>query len=366
MRRLFLSVLFVLAFSCTASSLPGGETSGLFLPEGFKISVFASGIEGARFMAFNPDGVLYATLTRKGKVVALLDENKDGNAEKIIEAVSGLNNPHGIAFFKGYVYIAETDKVARFREDAKSRKFYDMKIIVPNLPSKGGGHFTRTVVFGPDGKMYVSAGSSCNICEEEDERRAAILRFNPDGSGAELYARGLRNSVGLAFNPVTGGLFAAENGRDWLGDDLPPDEVNLIKEKRHYGWPYCYGRRITDPEYDKVDFCMTTEPSLIDIQAHSAPLGLRFYTGRKFPEKYRGALFMALHGSWNRTVPTGYKVVIAPFKDGMPSGAYEDFITGWLKEGSKSGRPVDIIEDKEGNLYISDDYAGVIYRVGYK
>lgn len=305
------------------------------------------------------------TLTRAGKVVALPDGNDDGVADSVVTVARGLDRPHGIAFYNGYVYIAETGKIIKFKQDRKSLKLVDNDVVVPDLPTKGDGHFTRTIAFGPDGKMYVSVGSSCNVCEEKDRRRSAILRFDPDGANPEIYAEGLRNAVGIVFHPVTDELFVTDNGRDWLGNDLPPDEVNRIVQGAHYGWPYCYEKRIADKTFSKKGFCAKTKPPVIEFQAHSAPLGLRFYDGGMFPGKYNGALFIAFHGSWNRDDPTGYKIVLARTRDNVPTGTHEDFITGWLNEGVRSGRPVDLIQDTAGALLISDDFAGVIYRVTY-
>jgi glucose/arabinose dehydrogenase len=341
------------------------ETKGLKLPDGFSIGVFADGLDGPRLMAFGPSGVLHVTQTRKSSVLALPDADGDGVSDRKVTVASRLDNPHGIAFFKGHVYIAGTERIVRFTQEPGSLLFADKEVLVRDLPTEGGGHFTRTVVFGPDEKMYVSVGSSCNVCVEDDRRRAAVLRFDPDGSNPEVFAEGLRNSVGIVFHPDTGELFGTDNARDWLGDDLPPDEVNIIRQGKHYGWPFCYGRRVADPEFDRAGFCKRTEPPAMHIQAHSAPLGLRFYTGSAFPERYRGGLFVALHGSWNRSVPTGYKVITVPFKNGQPSAPYEDFITGWLKGKSKWGRPVDVVQGPGGDLFISDDYEGRIYRVYY-
>jgi glucose/arabinose dehydrogenase len=363
--RAFIAAYILLSVFLTGQS-SAGVINTLKLPPGFRINIFAEGLRGPRFMAFNPDGILHVTLTRADRVVALPDFDGNGTADKIITIASGLNNPHGIAFFKEHVYIAETVKVVRFRQNDSSLRFEDNETIVPELPTKGGGHYTRTVVFGPDGKMYVSVGASCNLCIESDKRRASVLRFNPDGSSPEIYAEGLRNSVGIVFHPKSGELYGTDNGRDWLGDDLPPDEINIIRRGRHYGWPYCYGQRIVDPEFDEEKFCRSTEPAVADIQAHSAPLGLAFYTGTSFPERYRGRLFVALHGSWNRSIPTGYKVISFPVKNGKISENHEDFITGWLRGNFKSGRPVDIVQDTNGNLFISDDYGGRIYRVTYE
>ena len=207
---------------------------------------------------------------------------------------------------------------------------------MPDLP-KGGGHWTRTIAFGPDGKLYVSVGSSCNVCEETDQRRAAILQFNPDGTGGRIFARGIRNAVGIAFHPQTGDLWATNNGRDWLGDEFPPETILIVKDGAHHGWPYCNGARIPDPTSGDPFLPDHGQPAL-EIQAHSAPLGLTFYAGEAFPQAYRGSVFAALHGSWNRSVPTGYKVIHIPVRDGKP-GPPEDFATGWLRAGGAWGAP---------------------------
>jgi len=365
--RLLIAVLFLAGLSCRAFGGPSeSDLKSLRLPDGFTMGLFASGLEGPRFMAFDPSGTLYVTLTRTGDVIALPDGDGDGRADRAVPAAGNLNRPHGIAFSDGYVYVAETDRVVRFRQEPQSLLLREKETAVPELPTKGGGHFTRTVAFGPDGMMYVSVGSSCNACVEEELERAAITRFDPDGGNREIYARGLRNSVGLAFHPATGELFATENGRDWLGDDLPPDEINIIKQGGHYGWPFCYGRRVPDREFKRPGFCETTIPPVLEIQAHSAPLGLAFYTAEQFPPRFRGGLFVAFHGSWNRTAPTGYKVVFVPFEKNRPAGPYEDFIVGWLRGGSYWGRPAGVAQGPSGELYISDDYAGAIYRVTYR
>lgn len=365
--KLVIALFFLAGLSCSAFGGPSeSDLKSLTLPRGFAIHLYASGLEGPRFMAFDPSGNLYVTLTRKGDVLALPDKDGDGRADRAVLAARNLNRPHGIAFFGGHVYIAETGRVLRFRQEPESLVLRNKESVVPELPTKGGGHFTRTVVFGPDGKMYVSVGSSCNACLEEEQERASLLRFDSGGGNKETYARGLRNSVGLAFHPVTGELFGTENGRDWLGDDLPPDEINRINRGGHYGWPFCYGIRVPDREFERPGFCETTVSPVVEIQAHSAPLGLAFCTGEAFPSRYRGGLFVAFHGSWNRTVPTGYKVVFVPFEKNRPVGAYEDFITGWQRGGSHWGRPAGIVQGPSGALFISDDYSGAIYRVTYR
>lgn len=355
------TLLLLLAFLIiTRSDRSLSSLDEIRLPRGFKIGVFASQLGSPRFMAFSPDGVLFVTVIDSGKVVALPDMNKDGRADKAVIFLKGLERPHGIAFYKGYLYVGETDEIVRFRYNGFDSTPGEKKVIVPNLPT--GGHFTRTVAFGPDGKMYVSIGSSCNVCIERDKRRAAILQFNPDGSGGRVFAEGLRNSVGITWNPETKEMWATDNGRDWLGDDLPPEEINIIKEEENYGWPYCYGDRIPDPDYGNPEICKGTTPPVFKMQAHSAPLGLTFYTGRLFPKEYQGDLFVAFHGSWNRSVPTGYKVVRIRIRNGRPQGI-EDFATGWLRGKKAWGRPVDVVVGPDGALYVSDDRGGFVYRI---
>jgi len=223
------------------------------------------------------------------------------------------------------------------------------------------------VIVGPDRRLYVSIGSSCNVCEERDPRRAAILRYNGDGSGETLLATGVRNAVGIAFHPLTGKLWATINERDWRGDDVPPDYITEIVEGGFYGWPYCYvqgGKVRPDPDYTNPQACARTTLPTLEVQAHSAPIGLAFYTGRQFPEEYRGDLFVVYQGSWNRSVPTGYKLVRVRMKDGRAQGI-EDFATGWLQSGRKYGSLVDVVVGADGSLYLSDQGGGVVYRISY-
>jgi len=349
----------------------GANQTGLPLriPAGFEIETFAEDLGPVRFMALDEHGVLLVSVTGSGKVLALPDQNLDGKADEVITLIAGLDLPHGLAFYKNFLYVAETDKVLRYNYSSSTGneiaiKISDPTVIVSDLPS-GGGHFTRTLGFGPDGKMYVSVGSSGNILKESDTRRAAILRFNPDGTGAEVYARGLRNSVGFRWHPVTKEIWATDNGRDFLGDDLPPDEINIVKKGGDYGWPYAYGNRITDPEFDDPERAAKTVPPKIEIQAHSAPLGLTFYDSPAFGSAYEGDLFVCFHGSWNRSVPTGYKVVRYHLKGTRKDQVVfkQDFITGWLTPQGALGRPVDIIVGADEAVYISDDKGERIYRV---
>ena len=349
-----------------AQAPPGGRTRvevaghSLQVMQGFTVNVYAEGVGGARFMVLSPDGVPYLSLTRQGRVVKLPDQDGDGRADSVVTVAQGLDAPHGLAFRGDTLYVAETNRVVRFVPGVAASQ-----VVVPDLPH-GAGHFTRTIVFGPrDGKLYVSVGSSCNICNERDAHRATVLRFNADGSGGEIFAHGLRNSVGLAFDPATGDLWGTNNDRDLLGDDLPPDRINILHQGGNYGWPQCYLPGHQNPEYPNADCGHLAEPA-ITFQAHSAPLGIVFSTGTQFPPEYRGGAFVAYHGSWNRSIPTGYKVVYVRRQDGRPV-AITDFIVGFLPEGSDTpwARPVDVLVAKDGSLLVSDDYSGRIFRIHY-
>jgi glucose/arabinose dehydrogenase len=360
----------LLALGLLAAALPGvAHAQGgpkLKVPPGFAIDVFADKVGSVRFMAIDPAGTLLVSEPSAGRVLALPDKNGRGKADSVQTVVTGLDQPHGLAFNEGAFYVAETSRVQRFSYDPAT-----MKATQPTLLSRlpaGGGHWTRTVVFGPDGLMYVSVGSSCNVCRESDKRRAAVLRFHADGSGETIFASGLRNAVGLAFHPTTGVLWATVNERDWRGDDVPPDYVTELREGAVHGWPDCMtvrGRVVTDTSFAKGATCDKVTPPTVEIQAHSAPIGLAFYTGTQFPEEYRGNLFVAYRGSWNRSLPTGYKIVRLRLRDGQPP-AVEDFATGWLEGTSAWGRPVDLVVGRDGALYLSDQGAGRIYRITHR
>ena len=337
------------------------------LPPGFHLEVFASDLGGPRFMVLDPTGTLLVSIPSRGRVVALPDKNGHGKPDAVVTVADGLTQPHGLAFKDGQLYVAETGRVLRFHYDAATMKASQPTVIVPSLPT--GGHWTRTLAFGSDGRLYVSIGSSCNICRESDSRRAAIMRYRPDGSSGELFASGLRNAVGIAFHPGTGVLWATVNERDWMGDDVPPDLITEVREGGFYGWPDCFtagGRRVPDSRVLKGERCPAMITPSLEIQAHSAPLGLAFYTGQHFPAEYRGSLFVAYHGSWNRSVPTGYKVVRVKF-DGGKATAVEDFATGFLSAGTVSARPVDLLVGRDGALYLSSDqFARDIFRITYR
>ena len=335
------------------------------LPPGFAIGVFASGLAGPRMLANGPDGQLYVAERGAGRVVRLPDADQDGQADRVEALAEGLDEPSSLAFHPdGSLYVAETTRVWRLSNADPQGIYQDRQLVMDGLP--GGGHSTRTLLFSADGSaLFVSIGSSCNVCQEADERRAAILHFNPDGSGGRLYASGLRNAVGITFRPGTDELWATNNGRDFLGDDQPPETVYQVIEGEDYGWPGCHAGRIVDPDHGSDGSCEGVPAPLVEMQAHSAPLGLGFYTGSQFPAEYQGDLFIALHGSWNRSTPVGYKVVRVSMEGGA-AGPAEDFAVGWLEEnGSAWGRPVDVTTGSDGSLFVSDDGGGFIYRIFY-
>jgi len=343
----------------------------LYAPAGFKISEYVTGIKGARFFSFGPDDTMYIGSNTGDSIYALRDTNGDGTADQKNIIESKLNTPHSVYYYNGDLYLGEQNRVSVYRAIQPDGTYSKKEILVDGLPSgnklTGGGHTTRTVVIGPDGKLYVSVGSSCNVCIENDNRRATIMRYNLDGSGGEIYASGLRNTVGFAFNDGT--LWGLDMGRDQIGDDIPPDEVNIITQGSNYGWPYCYGDQINNPEFkEKAEYCKasTTAP-VLGLQAHSAPLGIAFENSAakaSWPKVYQNGFFAALHGSWNRTVPTGYKVVWVDTKS-SPMKTY-NFITGWLDGSGAWGRPVGLGFDSKGNMYVSDDKQNLVYKVSYK
>lgn len=355
-----ISIIFLYISSYIPSC---ADANDIKLPENFRMNTYAEKLKGPRFMALSPDNVVFVTEIRSGNVIALADTDSNGATDKYLIKAKNLKYPNGIAFYKDWMYVGERHQVVRFKYSGYKNDLGKKEVVIPNLPS--GGHSTKSILFGRDDKLYLSIGSSCNVCNEKDKRRAAIMQFNPDGSAGRMYAGGLRNSVGMTINPKSSKIWATDNGRDWLGDDLPPEEINIIKDGKNYGWPECYGKQIPDPEKGNHVFCKTTEPSAFDMQAHSAPLGLTFYTGSQFPKEYKGDLFVAFHGSWNRSKPTGYKVVRIKIKDNKPV-SIEDFASGWLKGTKRTGRPVDVLINSDGSMFVSDDSGGKIYRITYK
>lgn len=350
----------MLAVACRGPALARGRgvDDVLRVPPGFKIAVFADNLPNVRFLTLGPGNAIYASQPGPGVILKLTDVDHDGVADSIITVAKGLSDPFGIAFRGDTMYVAEERALLRFDPGARA------PVTLMELP--GGGHSTRTILFGPDGKLYLAVGSSCNVCNESDSLRAAVTQLGPTGSAGKIFARGLRNTVGLAFNPTTGELWGGNNDRDNLGDDVPPEHINIIKAGKNYGWPQCYLPGKPNPEYGTAD-CSHVEPPAITIQAHSAPLGLVFYTGNQFPREYRGDAFVTLHGSWNRSVPTGAKVVrVKVDSGGRRAVGVEDFIAGWQRpDGTRWGRPVGLLVLPDGSLLVSDDQGGKIWRVTY-
>ncbi|WP_417460396.1 PQQ-dependent sugar dehydrogenase [Kordiimonas sp.] len=336
------------------------------LPNGFTIGIFARDVPHARMMRVTDAGDIVVTSMREGNVILLhKDEDGDGVSDGRTTLFSDMNVPHGLALSNGYIYVAETDRISRAPYNATERKAGPLEVIFRGLPP-GGNHRTRTIDFGPDGKLYVSTGSSCNVCIEDHPYRATMVRMEADGSGANVFATGLRNTVGFDWHPITGKLYGTDNGRDLLGDDTPNCELNLIEDGADYGWPYAYDDKVSDPDFgnDNQDRVEASRAPVHGFGAHRAPLGMRFLSGTKSPRGFENAALVALHGSWNSSKLVGYKVVTLHFgSDG--SVTEQDFLTGFEQNEDVIGRPVDIAQGPDGAIYISDDYTGVIYRVGW-
>lgn len=343
------------------------DASTLTVPDGFEVREFASGLGPVRFLTVDPAGTLLASIPERGTVVGLPDRDADGRADSVETVVSALDRPHGLAFRAGRLHVAETGRVLRFRYDPMSLRATDPVVVVPDLPA-GGHHWTRTIVFGPDGGLYVAIGSSCDVCRERDPRRATVMRYAPDTGAGRPFATGVRSVVGLAVRPGSGALWATINERDWRAGGAPPDYVTELRDGGFYGWPGCFveERRVhPDPELRDDSRCPETVLPTLELTPHSAPLGLAFYTGRTFPRAYRGNLFVAYHGSRPGLQPlTGYKVVRVML-DARPRPEVRDFLTGFVEGGRVIGRPVDVITGADGALFVSDDHAGRIYRVTY-
>lgn len=337
------------------------------LPPGFSISIYATDIPGARSLACSANGTLFVG-TRGDKVYAVRDVDRDGTGETVTVVASDLNMPNGVTLHDGDLYVAEVQRILRYPNiEAILPDTPDPEIVSDEFPSDIH-HGWKFIRFGPDGMLYVPVGVPCNICLPPDERYAAIHRMYPDGSGHEIFASGIRNSVGFDWDPKTGDLWFTDNGRDYLGDDLPPDELNYAPEKgSFFGYPYHHGKDIVDPEFGlkAPDACRNCTPAAQELGPHVASLGIRFYTGSLFPSEFSGSIFIAEHGSWNRKDPIGYRVTEVRLRNGTPV-SYNPFIEGWLHDGTVLGRPVDLEVMPDGSLLISDDMNGVVYRVRYE
>lgn len=358
-------------------ALPQGDRAPLEVRDDFIPTVFSREVPGARDMTRDPRGVMLVSLTKDGKVVALNDADNDGRAETPKIVIEGLKQPHGIlTTCEGEactLYVAETDALKSYSYNSVAQTA-EYKATLATFPS-GDGHFTRTLLMHPDGKrLLVSVGSSCNVCNETEQQRASIVAIDLTTNTSSIFAKGLRNSVFLAIHPVTGDIWATENGRDLIGDDIPPDEVNIVKEGGYYGWPICYGQNVYDADFNArpgaPNPCQGFIPAHIDLQAHSAALGIGFIPEEGWPEELWHDVLVAYHGSWNRNAPTGYKVVRFDLdNNGKVNGGPYDFVAGFLAPGAAEdeaiGRPVDVLIEPGGTFYVSDDRAGAIYRMSW-
>lgn len=338
------------------------------LPEGFHIALWAQDVTNARSMDLSPSGTLFVGTRDAGKVYALRDEDGDNKADKLYVLAEDLFMPNGVAFRDGDLYVAEVNRILRF-DNIESRLDNPPQpaVVFDRYPDKTH-HGWKYIAFGPDGKLYVPVGAPCNVCLSKDEIFATITRINADGSGLEIVHRGIRNSVGMTWHPDNGELWFTDNGRDWMGDDLPACELNHApRDGLHFGFPFCHQGDLPDPRFGKERSCDEFVPPARKLGPHVAPLGLEFYTGQMFPAAYRKQLFIAEHGSWNRSKKIGYRVMLVRLDEQHRAVSYEPFATGWLDEATDEawGRPVDIELLPDGSMLVSDDYAGAIYRIWY-
>nr|WP_268408486.1 PQQ-dependent sugar dehydrogenase [Alteromonas sp. a30] len=358
-----------LAHADDAVPLPLNKLS---LPDGFKIETYATEVKNARQMALGDKGTVFVGSRSAGVVNAVVDTNADGKADQVIEIASGLNMPSGVTFKNGALYVAEVHQILKFPNiEENLKKPPKPEVVVPNLP-KERHHGWKNIDFGPDGWLYVPVGTPCNVCmtagseKFDDPRFDSILKFNLKTGEQKWVAKGVRNSVGFDWHPKTGDFWFSDNGRDWLGDDLPPCEINHVSEHgQHFGYPYFFGSDVADPEFGKGKKASDFRAPALDLQAHVAPLGIHFYEGNMYPKSYKNRLFVAEHGSWNRSSKVGYRVMMATL-DGNKITKYEPFIQGWLQDGDEVwGRPVALLPLPDGSLLVSDDFANAIYRITY-
>lgn len=367
----FMGIIAVLSIAvlCIGSVVAAGSLplDRITLPPGFAIELFADNVDNARSMTLGPKGVLFVGTRDAGKVYAITYREGGITADKVYTIASGLQMPNGVAFRDGSLYVAEISRVIRLDNIAQRLTNPPRPVVVnKDFPDKKA-HGWKFIAFGPDELLYVPVGMPCNVCEQSDVRFGTIMRMRPDGSSLEVYASGVRNTVGFDWDPLTRDLWFTENGRDWMGDNQPPDELNHAPKKgMDFGFPYCHGGTIPDPKYGKKKPCSAFAPPAINLGPHVAALGMRFYTGKSFPEQYRNRVFIAEHGSWNRSTPIGYRITMVTLDTSRKAVKYEVFAEGWLQDGKVWGRPVDVIVMPDGALLVSDDKAGVIYRISHK
>ncbi len=366
--KVILAALFVI-HPCLAFAQQNSHQAllkKLHAPTGFTLSIFADNLPNARSLALGDNGVVFVGTRSAGTVYAVQDSNGDGVADKRYVIANGLYMPNGVAYKDNTLYVAKVNRIIRFDRISQQLANPPKPVVVYDQFPSEQHHGWKYLRFGPDNKLYTAVGAPCNICEPKKAIYSSLVRLNTDGSDVEILARGIRNSVGFDWQPKIGVLFFSDNGRDYMGDDLPPDELNQwTVTGEHFGFPYCHGGDIPDPKFSADKKCQQFTAPIWKFKAHMAPLGLRFYQGKQFPSEFKNQLFVAQHGSWNRSEPHGYRVALMKFNQGKPVSE-EIFITGWLsKNGKVLGRPVDILEMPDGSLLISDDKLGVIYKVEY-
>lgn len=358
---LFLFLLLCHASAALAQNLP---LQSLKFPPGFNITIYAYPVPGARQMTLGSKDIVFVG-SLSGFVYAIVPDAKSPHGTRVVTIAQGLNAPNGVAFLDGNLYVAEIGRILRF-DDIENHLANPPKpvVITENLP-KEAHHGFRFIRFGPDGKLYIGIGMPCNVCLQKDPRFGTIMRMNKDGSHFEIYAKGLRNTVGFDWDPRTQKIWFTDNGRDYMGDDLPPDKLNYAPvQGLDFGFPYYDGKNLPDPIYGKLRKQNGITPPTYELPAHVAALGMSFYTGEMFPENYRNQIFIAEHGSWNRSKKVGYQIVVADV-DGGRVKSVKPLVTGWLQGESVWGRPVDTLVMPDGSLLISDDFAGVIYRLKF-
>ncbi len=366
MKRVLIYAVTASSVFCSPARSQELPIETLQLPEGFRISLYAR-VPDARSMALSPGGILYVgTREGDGEVYAVTDADGDGNGERVVTIAEGLNVPNGVAWRDGSLYVAEIGRILRYDGIDERLDAPPEPVVLANDYPTERHHGWKFIRFGPDGWLYVPVGAPCNICEPQSPF-ASITRLRPDGSGREAYARGVRNSVGFDWHPETGDLWFTDNGRDRLGDDVPPDELNRAPEPDlHFGYPFCHGGDIPDPEFGDARPCSEFVPPAQNLGPHVAGLGMRFYTGEMFPAEYRNQIFIAEHGSWNRSQKIGYRVMLVRLDESGSPVSYEPFVQGWLQGEEEWGRPVDVLVMPDGALLVSDDEAGAIYRITYE
>ncbi len=375
MNKIYILLFLALCVSCKSETTEVNEPAepaqeealaALNLPDGFEIRTYAN-VDNARSMALSPSGILYVGNRSGDKVYAVKDTDGDFVGDELYVIDSGLVLPNGVAFRNGDLYVAEVSRILKYADiENNLASPPDPEVIYDEFPTEKH-HGWKYIAFDADGKLYVPVGAPCNICNPDDEIFASITRMNPDGTGLEVFAHGVRNSVGFDWNPETGDLWFTDNGRDNLGDSIPPCEMNRVTEAgQHFGYPFCHGGYISDPEFGELGNCDDYVAPQVRFEAHTAPLGMKFYQGNMFPADFKGDIIVAQHGSWNRSKKIGYRLMRVSVENGEATG-HSVFIDGWLNDETQEswGRPVDVVEMPDGSLLVSDDQAGKIYRITY-